>query len=279
MKQFQLIIVVVLAAFVLALGFSCGADDDDDDGGSSGNFTLLMTDAPVDDADAVNLTIDEVAIRRANSDGEWVTLDIETATYNLLDLQNNAMTPLAEQDVPADTYTELRFVLACDGDSGGEIVIDGESFPLKVPSGCVSGFKAKGEFTVGGDTETVVILDFDLRKSITLTGSDQYILKPVVRLVEEAAAGTISGEITPVVARTVVYAFEAGDFSGANFDDAINSTMPDNGAFTLAALPAGQYDLVVTAPGYETGVYVADLAVEAGADRPLDDPIELLPEE
>jgi len=272
------ILILAAAALVLALGLACG-DDDDDDGGADAGFILFLTDAPVDEADAVNLTVDEVAIRRANSGGEWVTLDVEPTTYNLLELQNNAMEALAEQDVPADTYTELRLVLACDGDSGGEIVIEGESFPLKVPSGCQSGFKAKGEFTVGGDTPTVLILDFDLRKSIHQTGNGQYILQPVVRLIEQAAAGTISGEVEPVVARTVLYAFAAGEFTGDNFDDAVNSTMPQEGAFTLAALPAGEYDVVASAPGYETGVYAPGVTVTAGEDLTLDAPIALIPEE
>lgn len=270
--RFLLLFVLVMAGFVMSA--SCGDDDDDDDsGGGSAAFALYMIDAPVDEADEINMTVVSVSV---NGPDGWTDLAVTPTRYNLLELMNNAGVTLAEQDLPEGDYGEIRLVIECEGDEAPEIVIEGETFPLTVPSGCTSGFKLKGEFTVAAGAETVLIMDFDMSKSVHETGNGKYMLKPVVRFIQADAAGNINGEVTPVVPRTVIYAFNAGGFSGDNFDDAVNSTIiRDDGSFTLAALPAGLYDIVVVAAGYETAVYVEDVEVTAGSDTDLEEPIEL----
>ncbi len=270
--RFLLLFVLVMAGFVMSA--SCGDDDDDDDnGGGSAAFALYMIDAPVDEADEINMTVVSVSV---NGPDGWTDLAVTPTRYNLLELMNNAGVTLAEQDLPEGDYGEIRLVIECEGDEAPEIVIEGETFPLTVPSGCTSGFKLKGEFTVAAGAETVLIMDFDMSKSVHETGNGKYMLKPVVRFIQADAAGNINGEVTPVVPRTVVYAFNADEFSGDNFDDAVNSTIiRDDGSFTLAALPAGMYDIVVVSAGYETAVYVEDVEVTAGSDTDLEEPIEL----
>ena len=274
MNAFRILLVPILIVLGFALSVSCGDDDDDDDsGGGSAAFSLYMIDAPVDEADEINMTVVSVSV---NGPDGWTDLAVTPTRYDLLDLMNNAGVTLAEQDLPEGDYGEIRLVIECEGDEAPEIVIEGETFPLTVPSGCTSGFKLKGEFTVAAGAETVLIMDFDMSKSVHETGNGKYMLKPVVRFIQADAAGNINGEVTPVVPRTLVYAFNAGDFSGDNFEDAVNSTIiRDDGSFTLAALPAGMYDIVVVAAGYETTVYVEDVEVEAGADTDLEEPIEL----
>ncbi|NLH48691.1 MAG: DUF4382 domain-containing protein [Myxococcales bacterium] len=267
--------VVFAAMSVIAMMISCGGGDDDDDNAVA-PFSLYLIDAPVTDADEINLTINAVAV---NGPEGWTDLAVTPERYNLLELMNNAGVVLAEQDLPAGDYGEIRLVIECEGDEAPEIVIAGESYPLQVPSGCTSGFKLKGEFSLVAGQETMLIMDFDMTKSVHETGNGKYLLKPVVRFVQADAAGNLIGLVTPVVPRTVVYAFEAGAFTGDNFDDAVNSTIiRDDGTFTIAALPAGSYDVVVVAAGYEIAVYVEDVVIEAGTDRTLENPIELTPE-
>ena len=276
----RIVLPAVVFALILSIGFlaSCGGDDDDDDdSGGSAPFSLYMIDAPISDADEINITINAVSV---NGPGGWIDLTVTQARYNLLELMNNAGVTLADQDLPEGDYGEIRLVIECEGDQAPEIVIEGESFPLKVPSGCTNGFKMKGEFYLVAGQETVLIMDFDMQKSVHETGNGKYMLNPVVRFIQANDAGNISGEVTPVVPCTVVYGFEPDAFSGDNFDDAINSTIIRvDGSFTLAALPAGTYDIVVMAVGYEIAVYVEDVTVENGNDTALENPIELTPEE
>lgn len=315
MKTIYLRILLATSLVIMASSFyllaSCGGDDDDDNDNNSGEtapFSLYMIDAPVDEADAIYLTVNEVAVHTVASaeadddddnndndaadddtdgtsakaqEGSWITLAVEPARYNLLELQNNAGVVLAEQNLAAGDYNQIRLIIECEGEEAPEIVIEGESHPLKVPSGCTSGFKLNGQFTIAAGQETVLIMDFDMRKSVHETGNGKYMLNPVVRFIQADAAGNISGEVTPIVPRTAVYAFENDAFTGENFEEAVNSTIIDEatGAFTLAALPAGTYDLVVAATGYETLIYVEDAVVEAGEDTTLENPIELILDE
>jgi hypothetical protein len=286
MKHISKFIILLLATFVVALlspiGFlvSCGGSGDDDnnnDSNGSASLSLYMIDAPITDADEINITINAVSVH--GLDG-WIDLAVTPDRYNLLELMNNAGVTLANQILPEGDYGEIRLVIECEGDQAPEIVIAGESFPLKVPSGCTSGFKLKGEFTLTADHETVLIMDFDMQKSVHQTGNGKYMLKPVVRFIQVDAAGNITGEVTPNVPRTIVYAFAPNAFTGENFDDSVNATIVrEDGAFTLAALPAGTYDLVVAVAGYEIAVYAEDVVVEGGKDTALENPIELTPEE
>jgi len=275
----KLFVVISVIALMSTLGFliSCGDDDDDDnDSGGDAAFSLFMIDAPVAEADEINLTIKAVSV---NGPDGWIELAVTPERYNLLELMNNAGVTLAEQDLPEGDYGEIRLVIECEGEEAPEIVIAGDSFPLTVPSGCTSGFKLKGEFSLVAGQETVLIMDFDMQKSVHETGNGKYMLKPVVRFIQADAAGNIVGEVTPVVPRSVIYAFEAEAFTGDNYDDAVNSTIiRDDGSFIVAALPAGTYDIVVAAPEYEIAVYVEDVVVEAGSDTTLENPIELTPE-
>ena len=267
---------VYLLALGIVLAFSliASCDGGDNDKGVSSSFQLYLIDAPIDEADEVNLTVLAATVR---GDG-WTDLDIVPQRYNLLDLQNNAGVVLADQDLDVGDYSEVRLVIACEGVDAPDIVIDGTSRPLKVPSGCTSGFKLKGNFTIAENQPTVLIMDFDVRKSVHQTGDGKYILNPVVRLIQGDAAGSISGVISPAVPRAVVYAYEAGQFAQSSFEEAANSTIVrDDGSFTLAALPAGLYDLVVAASGYETKVYEEDVEVTGGEETVLEDPIELTP--
>ncbi|HPM76612.1 MAG TPA: DUF4382 domain-containing protein [bacterium] len=295
MKKINPFLFPVVVAVVVMFGYACQNDDDDDSGGDA-DFTLVMIDAPVDDAEAINLTVEEVAVHAfhmtddddtADDDDDgnaaesgWFTLDVEPARYNLLELQNNVGVVLAEQSLPSGDYNEIRLILTCEGEDAPEIVIDGENKALTVPSGCQSGFKLKGQFTLVEGAQTKLIMDFDMRKSVHETGNGKYLLSPVVRIIQADAAGTIAGEIAPTVPRAIVYAFATGTFTGDNFDDAENSTIVrDDGSFVLAALPAGAYDLVVSAAGYEVKAYLEGYTVEAGVDHVLNDQLELTPSE
>jgi hypothetical protein len=302
-----------------------GDDDDADDDGpmddddvptdpEPAQFTLFLIDAPVDEAESVNITINKISVHLSAAthgdddddddddddnddddaaasddddavddddddddgelgDGEWVDLEIEPTRYDLLELQNNISALLADQELPLGDYTEIRLMIDCTEGNEPSIVIDGEESFMKVPSGCQSGIKMPHHFTLNeGDTINFV-MDFDVRKSVHQTGNGKYIMQPVVRLVDLATSGTISGQVLPAGIDAVVYAFEAGTYDPQAqdpFENAFNSAMPDEeGNFVLAALPTGNYDLVVTADGYLTDASQANVAVVAGEDAAI----------
>jgi hypothetical protein len=91
----------------------------------------------------------------------------------------------------AGKYTQLRLVVI-----DADIVIDGITYPLTISSNDLKTDKNFDFDVVGGGAVTITI-DFDLSKSIVVTGPDEYKLKPVLHIVETYAAATIEGHIAP----------------------------------------------------------------------------------
>jgi hypothetical protein len=175
---------------------------------------------------------------------------------DLLALTNGQLEDLGQATVEAGRYRQLRLVLADNPASGAPanyvVLNDGQTKPLETPSGQQSGLKIQGDFRVTADATTPVLLDFDACKSVVVAGSSgRYILKPVVRLSERASA-SIQGYVTTTMrlGATTVSAQQDGEI--------VRSTTPDGqGRFSLAYLPAGTYDVVITSGDRASGLVSA----------------------
>lgn len=242
-----------LAAIALA---ACGGGGGDAAG--VGTVQVSMTDAPACYKQVV-VTVEKVRVQSSSDAGEsenaWKDIELASGPVqvDLLTLTNGRLQELGQTTVEAGRYTQLRLVLAdnpASGDPANYVVTnDGETKPLKTPSGQQSGLKIKGDFRVDADETTPVLLDFDACKSVVVAGnSGQYILKPVVRLSERASA-SIQGYVTTTMSLsgTTVSAQQGGQI--------IRSTTPDDkGKFTLAYLPSGTYNVVITSENRATGL-------------------------
>ncbi len=144
----------------------------------SGNTYLKvrLTDSPFD-ASEVNVEILNVRVNFRNDSTGWVDLATNAGIYNLLDLQNGVDTLLAQGPVPSNDVKEVRLILGTQN----SIVIDSVSHPMMVPSGSQSGLKIKigRQLNVGLDS---LIVDFDAGLSVVRTGNNNYILKPVLKV-------------------------------------------------------------------------------------------------
>ncbi|MCZ6815849.1 MAG: DUF4382 domain-containing protein [Planctomycetota bacterium] len=97
------------------------------------------------------------------SDSPWILIydDQDGQTFDLLDLRDGKTDFLADAELPAGKYTQMRIHV-----SGGSILLtDGRDFDLRVPSGDTSGIKLHFQFQVEGDAETTLLLDVDLEKA------------------------------------------------------------------------------------------------------------------
>jgi hypothetical protein len=211
---------------------------------TSGTVRVRMTDAP-GVYDAVNLVVNQVAIHRGpidslgqggtmDSTSGWEILSDRAATYDLLKLRNGLFVTLAEGLAPAGHYTQIRLKLG----AGSNVVVDGVTYPLTVPSGMQSGFKLVGEFDVPASGLVEVALDFDAARSIHQTGSGKYMLKPTCRVMPMYDVGGIAGTLVPDSTAAQVYAI-----SGT---DTVATGMPAlDGHFLLTLLKAGTYTLAI----------------------------------
>lgn len=166
---------LIIAAASMLIIAGCTKDQSSPATGTS-KLTIQLTDNPYN-ATEVNVQILQVRVNFRGDSTGWIDLDTKDSIYNLLDLQNGVVTPLAQGNVPTDTLREIRFIL---GDSNS-IKIGNDVFPMKVPSGSESGLKIKLNKKLNATLDSLVI-DFDAALSIIKTGNDKYILKPVLKI-------------------------------------------------------------------------------------------------
>ncbi|MEW6467829.1 MAG: DUF4382 domain-containing protein [Bacteroidota bacterium] len=168
------IIKLSLSVFVLAgaLYLAAGCKKD----GQEGYMSVKLTDAPAEYF-AVNVEI--VGLEVYSEINGWISLPVNSGTYDLLQLQNNVTVLLAPKtEFPAGKITQMRLVLGTN-----HSVITGTGiFPLKTPSGTQSGLKINVNMIILSDKTTEVVLDFDAAASVVEEGNGSYLLKPVLRI-------------------------------------------------------------------------------------------------
>lgn len=166
---------VVLTAAVGA-ALACGAAKT-----GNGQLAVQLVDAPNPAVDEIWVNVTAVRAHVVGSGWTNVTTGVAPPIkVDLLKLKDYAL-PLGLVSLPAGTVTQLRLVVASDGNS---VVTGGAEVPLKVPSGAESGIKIKGPWEISACTQTAITLDFDGEKSIwyhPTTQGDEWILRPVIR--------------------------------------------------------------------------------------------------
>ena len=125
----------------------------------------------------INLTVVSVQLRKADDSLGWITVAEPNATYDFLQLVDGVTAELASVAIEPGRYTMLRIIVA----ETNEIVFDGTSEALTVPSGTETGVKLSFNVVIeGGETLTATI-EFDAATSIISTEQD-YLLRPAFRL-------------------------------------------------------------------------------------------------
>lgn len=235
-------------------------------GGSSsttGTLKLALTDAPACGYDHVYVTVDRVRVHQstsaADSDTGWQEIALSPARkIDLLALTNGVLEELGQTALPAGTYTQMRLVLvdnAVTAMANSVVPTGGVETPLTTPSAQQSGLKMNVNITVEPEQVADFVIDFDACKSVVKRGnSGQYNLKPVLSVTPRIgdAGQRIVGYIDTVNMPLAATSVSAQDSTGT----VVKATLPDptTGQFVLYPIPAGTYNLVVTAPGRATGV-------------------------
>ncbi len=231
---------VLILSLISICGFAleCSNDDVTSSLHDMGTLRVLLTDATAS-YDAVNVTFSEVSVHFGNESSEadsssgWMVISNESRTFNLLTLSNGATAVLGENTLEEGHYTQIRLTI-----SDAEVVVDGTSYELDVPGNAL---KFVSGFDIEADTPTELIVDFDVARSIHQTGQHgNYVLRPTIRIIKNAATGSIGGIVTNYSDMPVAYAIAGVD--------TITSTPvdPDNGQFILSFLQTGTYSVAVT---------------------------------
>lgn len=204
---------VIGCALALAALAGCGSGGGDSSGPGTGTLRLGLTDAPVDQADAVVVQFTGVELKPK---GEAAfSRDFATPkTLDVLALQGTTRALLLDgETVPAGEYEWMRLKVNADpAVRDSYVTIGGQECEMRIPSGSETGLKLVRGFTVAAGTLTDFTIDFDLRKSVVQPPGQQtgqmtcdgqaYLLKPVVRLVDNLQVGTIGGAVDPTLIAT-----------------------------------------------------------------------------
>jgi len=225
MKKLSLILFIVILGFMMS---SCKKDKDTT--APTTPYTVRMTDAP-GPYDAVYIDLQGVEI--TGNGGETVLINVNAGIYNLLDFSNGIDTIIATGTLETTKVQQIRLILG----PNNSVVVAGESFPLSTPSADQSGLKIQVHQILQADVPFSVLLDFDAYSSIVEEGNGSYKLKPVIRTIEAASSGAITGNITPVGTSAFVIST-----SGVTYASSVNVA----GKFKIPGLPAGTYTVVVT---------------------------------
>ncbi len=82
---------------------------------------------------------------------------------------------------------------------GNDSSIESNQEELFIPSGSQTGLKLNSPIVVAANADASYTIDFDVRKSVVLRGkpdnNNGYLLKPVLRLIDDTQAGSISGMV------------------------------------------------------------------------------------
>lgn len=223
----------ILLGLGLATFLSFTACNEDTEPAQEGEAQLRfnLTDAPANyQAVYIDLQGVEVKVGDTASSG-WLSLNVQSGIYNLLDFQNGLDTLIGTGSVPAGRLGQIRLLLGPDN----SLVTDTDSLGLQIPSGQQSGLKLLVNYDLQAGLVYEFSLDFDAHRSIVQRGNGSYLLKPVIRVFTTNSTGSITGFVKPDSVLTSILAHNN------NGDSASTVADTNSGYFLLAGLPAGSY--------------------------------------
>ncbi|GAC1414068.1 MAG: DUF4382 domain-containing protein [Candidatus Velthaea sp.] len=246
-------------------------------------FSASLIDAPFSrsgiSVTAVNLAIDKIEVVGNGSAPTVVQSFATPQIINILSYASAANAFPVGGSIPAGSYSQIRLLLDTAGttisytDSSGTHT----NVPLSIPSATSPAFGSAttdtgdGPGTAGVKVNVALnaisggtyafIIDFNALNSIVVANGS-FIMKPVLVATAVATAGTLGGTVTNKAGTAVANAEVQALQNGAVVNSSVTAA---NGSFTINALPAGTYSLVVLNGSSTTG---ADTSAGASLSVP-----------
>ena len=169
----------LLVLAILCVGISASLSGCLQEG--TGTLILQITDAPGDlNITEALVTISNIDVHKSswqnNTTADWFTVVQGPLTFDLIQLEN-VTDLLGSANISAGLYTQIRLYV-----DNALVTIDGTQYNLTIPSKTVKLIKP---FIVENNETLVLILDFDIQKSVKVTGSGKYYMKPTIKVIQE----------------------------------------------------------------------------------------------
>jgi len=200
MKQIKrlcfFIITLLLTLFLVACGDSAPSVPT-----TKSTLSIGITDAPIDDAKAVNITITKIEISTSTEDTGWEVYYEETEadpaeTIDLLEFSKGKVFKFDSKDFEPGEYGQIRLYLSTTAKDNSITLLDDMVHNLEINSGIKNnGLKLVSGFTIKEGVSTELTIDFDVRKSIVVKKPNAnppvYSLKPTIKLITNDVSGSI----------------------------------------------------------------------------------------
>jgi len=231
MKKLAIIFILMSLLYIL----SCTDNSTDvDPVEQNGRLKMYLVDSPAS-FDSVIICVTRVEVHKSGNDSTsgWFVINDSTRYFDLLLLTNGASAVLGDTSLSAGQYTQMRLIIG----PGSYVIDGGVKHDLDIPSGSQTGLKLTHQFTIEGGKLYELILDFNVDKSIIITGNGQYKLKPTIRVMPMVVSGSIAGQVLPLDAQPTI--------STVYGTDTITTYTDLQGFFKLMALYQGNYDITI----------------------------------
>jgi hypothetical protein len=211
----------------------CASCNDSDKENAAGNtyLSVRMSDTTAD-YDSVVIDVQSVEVKAGS--GSTILLNANPGLYNLLDFTNGKDTLIASASIPSGRVSQIRLILG----TNNYVVINGVRHDMSTPSAQQSGLKLNVQADLVAGIDYILHLDFDAGRSIVTTGNGNYILKPVIRVVSLAGAGSITGMVNPTAALPALA-------TAYNATDTLSSFTDSTGHFLIHGVPTGSYTVMI----------------------------------
>lgn len=262
------IFLTLVMAFVSLAFIQCAKDEGP--GGETGDLTIRITDAPADDTSVQGtfITVSEIKI-----DGKSLS-GFQKQTFELSALQNGNARALFNGQLKTGNYSKVTLVLDMAADASGNApgcyVLDNANakHDLRASAAQSVELDLQRSMTVGSNSQTTLIIDFDLRKSVargnsTVSQSNYSFVSAAelnnsLRIAFEESTGHLKGQVQGSLLSSksvVVYAYKKGSFDAAaepqpmgagqvRFAGAVTSALVNQeGNYQLSFLEAGEYEI------------------------------------
>jgi hypothetical protein len=126
--------------------------------------------------EALNLTVCEMVV--IDSNDNHITILNEERTMDILGVSKSEPVILSNVSIEPGVYKELRLVL----EDENSITINGETHPIRIPSGEQSGLKLKGPFEIPKGKLFTLMIELDTDRSVHWNQGQGYTLRPVLNI-------------------------------------------------------------------------------------------------
>ncbi|MGM0619987.1 MAG: DUF4382 domain-containing protein [Bacteroidota bacterium] len=269
MKKRKLLFPAIFIILFSTIVIGC-SDENDVSNETKGQLSVKITDAPSDDANIQGtfVTVSDVKIDGQSVEG-FTKQTIEISAYQ----QGNAKL-LISDEVEAKSYNSISLVLDYESDESGNapgcyvLTDDSKKHDLAAESQAQSEITFQKPFNVDANSQTSLVVDFDLRKAVTRnneSSSDsdyKFVTSTEItgafRVVNEENSGEVHGKVNSSIAtegEQYVFIYKKGDFNasaetqgeGASnvlFANAVTSAkVESDGSYKLSFLEEGDYEV------------------------------------